>query len=173
MRRINVIGTSGSGKSTFARTLANKLNYPHIEMDAIFWQKNWRQLDDKEFFQKLENTLNKEVWVLDGNYTRTLSIKWRQIDTIIWIDFSFTRTLYQAISRAISRIIDKKELWPNTSNRESLNMLFSKNSIVLWTLKTYLKNKRKNASFITDPNWSHLKFIRLTSPKHCEQFLNG
>ncbi|HDY8086621.1 TPA: (d)CMP kinase, partial [Vibrio vulnificus] len=35
MKRINVIGTSGSGKSTFSRQLASKLKYPYLEMDAI------------------------------------------------------------------------------------------------------------------------------------------
>lgn len=43
MKRINVIGTSGSGKSTFSRMLATTLGYPYIEMDAMFWQPNWQE----------------------------------------------------------------------------------------------------------------------------------
>ena len=38
-------------------------------------------------------------WVLDGNYTRTTSIKWKEVDMVIWIDYSFLRTLFQAIHR--------------------------------------------------------------------------
>ena len=34
--RINVVGTSGSGKSTFSKKLASKLNCPYIELDQIF-----------------------------------------------------------------------------------------------------------------------------------------
>ena len=44
MKRINVVGTSGSGKSTFSQVLANKLNYPYLEMDAMFWKPNWQEL---------------------------------------------------------------------------------------------------------------------------------
>ena len=50
MNKINVVGTSGSGKSTFSRTLATKLVHPYIEMDAIFWKANWQESSDEEFF---------------------------------------------------------------------------------------------------------------------------
>ncbi|MCF6264133.1 MAG: AAA family ATPase [Xanthomonadales bacterium] len=53
MKKINIIGTSGSGKSTFAKALSKKLDYPYIEMDAIFWGKNWYWPSDDEFFNKL------------------------------------------------------------------------------------------------------------------------
>ena len=39
--RINVVGTSCSGKSTLARALAERLNAPYIELDAIFWDRDW------------------------------------------------------------------------------------------------------------------------------------
>lgn len=45
MKKINVVGTSGSGKSTFARMLANQLNAPYIEMDALHWLPEWRSKD--------------------------------------------------------------------------------------------------------------------------------
>ena len=92
MKKINVIGTSGSGKTTFSRQLAEKLGYPYIEMDALFWGKNWQQSTDEVFFRKLEEAMEQEKWVLDGNYSRTTDIKWKEADTVIWIDFNFIRT---------------------------------------------------------------------------------
>ncbi len=142
MNKINVIGTSGSGKSTFAKALSKKLDYPHIEMDAVFWGKDWYQPNDDEFFGNLSKALKPDQRVLDGNYTRTIPIKWQDVDTIIWIDYSFPRTLYQAVKRAITRIVKQTELWPGTGNKESLKKLFTKDSIVLWTLKTYRKTDR-------------------------------
>ena len=99
MKRINVVGTSGSGsgKSTFSQVLANKLNYPYLEMDAMFWKPNWQGSTDEELFSTLKRKLADEHWVLDGNYNRTVPIKWERVDTVIWIDCSFARTLYQAV----------------------------------------------------------------------------
>jgi len=75
MKKINVVGTSGSGKSTFSRTLATRLGYPYLEMDAMFWKPNWQESTDEEFFAKLNSALSQERWVLDGNYNRTVDIK--------------------------------------------------------------------------------------------------
>ncbi|WP_413284235.1 hypothetical protein [Vibrio sp. MA40-2] len=75
MKKINVVGTSGSGKSTFSRLLAHKLSYPHLEMNAMFGKPNWTEPSDEEFFSELESQLSKSEWVLDGNYNRTSAIK--------------------------------------------------------------------------------------------------
>ncbi|MEZ5043804.1 MAG: shikimate kinase [Saprospiraceae bacterium] len=171
MKKINVIGTSGSGKSTFSRQLSEALGIPYIEMDAIFWEKDWNMPKDKVFFQKLKMALKQEKWVLDGNYSRTNDLKWKEVDTIIWIDFSFARTFYQAIRRAINRVITKKELWPGTGNRESFKQLLSKDSIVWWTLKTYKRNRVKYLKVMDNPNYKHIEFIHLKTPKACKEFL--
>lgn len=171
MKKINIVGTSGSGKSTFARELAAKLAYPCIEMDALFWGPNWYESTDEEFFKKLTRALQAESWVLDGNYTRTTSIKWAEVDTVIWIDFSFARTLFQAIRRALSRIISQQELWPGTGNRESLARLFSRDSIVWWTIKTYHSKQKRYLQAMKNPEFSHIRFIRLRSPHACKEFI--
>lgn len=75
LKRINVVGTSGSGKSTFGKNLAKCLSIEYIEIDKVFWLKNWTCPSDEEFFPKLETALEKKTWVLDGNYSRTIPIK--------------------------------------------------------------------------------------------------
>ncbi|MDE1461229.1 AAA family ATPase [Spartinivicinus poritis] len=172
MKKINVIGTSGSGKTTFAKKLAQQLGYPYIEMDSIFWGKNWYWPSDEEFFNNLECRLKLDKWVLDGNYSRSTPIKWKEVDTIIWIDYSFPRTLYQAITRALNRSLTKKELWPGTGNRESFGKLFSKDSIVLWTIKTYYKNKAKYRQLAAEEKYKHIEFIRLENPRECQRYLD-
>lgn len=169
--RINVIGTSGSGKTTFGRNLANILNIPFVEMDAIFWGPEWTFPDNDELFRRLAAALEAENWVLDGNYTRTLPVKWERVDTVIWLDFSFPRTLYQALVRAISRVFTGEELWPGTGNKESFGKLFSRESIVWWTIKTHRRNRKKNFDFIQSDEFSFIKFVRLRSPAEAEVLL--
>ena len=84
-RRINVIGTSGSGKSTFSKRLAAVLGIPHLEMDAIYWQPDWQHLDDDEVSAAVAAALEPQSWVLDGNYSRTTPLKWKDVQCVIWL----------------------------------------------------------------------------------------
>ena len=170
--RINVVGTSGSGKSTFARRLSSQMGFPYIEMDKIFWGPNWKWPSDEEFFSNLKIALSGDAWVLDGNYTRTIPIKWEKVDLVVWLDYSFSRTLYQAINRALKRSWSKVELWEGTGNRESFRQsFFSKKSIIWWTITTHGKVRAKYESFLTNKQFSHIEFVRLRTRLEAEQFL--
>jgi len=49
VKRINVKGTSGSGKSTFAAELARRLDLPYVELDALHHGPNWSEPTDEGF----------------------------------------------------------------------------------------------------------------------------
>jgi len=171
--KINVIGTSGSGKSTLARGISQKLNIPYIELDALFWRPGWQGTPDEAFFVSLSEKLAaNDKWVLDGNYKRTQTVKWREIDLIVWVDYSFGRTLFQAVKRAATRAWNKQEIWAGTGNCESFRKsFFSRDSIILWTLKTFANNRRQYEALLSNPDWQHVRFVRLRSPKQAQVFL--
>jgi adenylate kinase family enzyme len=172
--RINVVGTSGSGKTTFSKMLASRLNFPRIEMDQVFWGPNWHQTPDDIFFKKVEEALSNENWVLDGNYTRTTPVKWQKVTAVIWLDYSYPRILYQAFRRSVKYILTGKEIWPNTGNIQTVRMtFFSKDSILLWTITHLRQVKRKYELLSKDTRFSHIYFYRLKSPKEAQEFLNG
>ncbi len=174
MQRINVIGTSGSGKSTFSKQLAESLSIPYIEMDKHFWKPNWTESSDEEFFASLTPELAQPQWVLDGNYSRTQALKWKNVDTIIWLDYSFPRTFSQAMKRAIHRIVTQEEFWEGTGNTETFRQTFmSKESILLWTITSYRKVRQRYLALKQDPNYAHIKFIHLTSPQETQVFLKA
>ncbi len=171
--KINVIGTSGSGKTTYCRSLSNALGIDHIEIDSVFWGPDWYWPTDEEFFSKLRNKLDeKESWILDGNYNRTIPIKWEKVNLVIWLDYSFVRTLLQAFKRAIKRSYTKEELWVGTGNKESFKRnFFSKDSIILWTIKTHKKVRQKYNQLMNSDKFSNIKFIRLRSPEEAKRYL--
>lgn len=144
MQRINVVGTSASGKSTFARALAEKLGLAYIELDNLFWLDDWQQSADTDFFAKIQAAIEQAPngYVIDGNYTRTIPIKWAQADTIIWLDLPFHSNLLRSVQRAVQRAVSQQTLWPNSNNRETIRQLFSRDSIVWWMIKTHQKNRR-------------------------------
>ena len=170
--RINVIGTSGSGKSTICLELSRVLEIPYIEMDQIFWGPNWTMPFDSQFFENLRASLGQPAWVLDGNYTRTIPIKWERVQMVIWLDYSFARTLLQAIRRAIKRTWSGHELWEGTGNRESFRRSFlSKDSIIWWTIKTHAQVRARCEAHLSKPSYAHIKFVRLRSPAEAQALL--
>ncbi len=173
MQRINVVGCSGSGKSTFSKNLSELLSIDYIEIDALHWKDNWQESSDEELFLKLKVALDQEQWVLDGNYTRTIPIKWEKVDTVIWLDYSFGRTFWQSLKRAITRITSQKQIWANLNNRETVaRTFFSKDSILLWMVRNYGANRKKLLLIRKNPDYQHINFIRFRNPKQSQDFLN-
>jgi adenylate kinase family enzyme len=165
LERVNVVGTSGSGKTTFARELSRLLDLPYHEMDQLFWKPRWQESPRDEFLRKVRGVTDQTKWVLDGNYSRTIAVKWQQVQVVVWLDLSFVRTVLRVTRRAIGRSLTRHELWPGTGNRESLAKAFlSRDSIILWAMTSYRKNRKKYRSVMIAPEYSHIRFVRLTSP---------
>lgn len=173
-QRINVVGTSGSGKTTFARQLARLLDLPYYEMDRLFWKPGWQEPSDQEFFSKVEQVTSGPLWVLDGNYTRTLAIKWKRVQLVIWLDPSFVQTVLRVTARTVRRAFTREELWPGTGNRESLAEAFlSRKSIIRWAISTHRRNREKYSALMTAPEYSHIAFVRLRSHADSQRLLGG
>lgn len=113
LQRTLVLGSSGSGKSTFARQLAQLLQVRVIHLDSFFWQPNWVATPAHEWQQKLDSLLHINSWVMDGNYTASLDLRLSFADTVIFLDFN--RLI--CVSRCIKRLLqnwgrNRQELAP-------------------------------------------------------------
>jgi adenylate kinase family enzyme len=88
MQRVLVMGSSGSGKSTFARRLSEMTGLPFVSLDALFWKPGWVASDNAEFGQRVAEVARRPQWVIDGNYTRYGAGELRRevSDTVIWFD---------------------------------------------------------------------------------------
>ena len=110
-------------------------------------------------------------YVIDGNYTRTIPVKWTEIDTVIWLDLPFPVNLYRSIKRAVQRAWHKQDLWSNSNNRESLQRMFGRDSVVRWMIATHRKNRQKYVQMMNAPEYSNIRWIHLKSQKEMDQFL--
>src|SRR3954454_21907752 len=88
MQRILVMGSSGSGKSTFARRLSAITGIPTVSLDALFWKPGWMPSDAAEFQQRVSKAVAQRQWIIDGNYASSAAGEVRRglADTIIWFD---------------------------------------------------------------------------------------
>ncbi len=102
MDRIMIIGCGGSGKSTLARQLGEKLNLPVIHLDKLFWTPGWVSISKEEFNRVHEDATSKEKWIIDGNFDRTIPIRLRRCDTVIYLDFSRFACLMGVIKRVLT-----------------------------------------------------------------------
>ena len=170
MKRVNVKGTSGSGKSVFAAELARRLDLPLVELDAIHWRTpNWVEPEPEEFRAAVREALDArpDGWVIDGNYESKLGdLVLRQADTIVWLDLPLGLKVRRVWRRTRDRILDRAELWGG--NRESWRGAFwGRDSLFGWMLRTHVRHRRQwPRRFAGDP-----RFVRLRSVREAREWL--
>ena len=98
-KKIMIIGSPGSGKSTFARKLRDKLGLPLFYLDMIKHRTDRTEISREEFDIRLDEIIKLPEWIIDGNYQRTLEIRMKEADTIILFDLPTTVCLEGAIAR--------------------------------------------------------------------------
>lgn len=87
MKKILVIGNSGSGKSTFARKLHRATGLPLFHLDLVWHLPDKTNISREEFDTRLEEILALKEWIIDGNYQRTLQRRITACDTIFLLDY--------------------------------------------------------------------------------------
>ena len=87
MKKILVIGCPGSGKSTFARTLGEKTGIPICHLDLLYWNADKTTVSREVFRERLEQVLDTEHWIIDGNFSNTMPLRLERCDTVFFLDY--------------------------------------------------------------------------------------
>lgn len=99
MRQVLVIGSGGAGKSTVAAQIGERLGLPVINLDALYWQPGWVETPKDEWEQIVQQLLQREAWVMDGNYGGTLDLRLGAADTVIFLDLPRLLCLWRIVKR--------------------------------------------------------------------------
>jgi len=164
--RIVVVGTSGAGKTTLARRIADRLQLPHIELDGINCQSEWRDLtrhDPEEFVRRVTEAIQAEAWVVDGNYGPVRERVWRRATHLVWLDYKRTVIMARVISRSFLRAFLRTELW--AGNRERWRHMLHPSHPIRWAWSTWERRRRETAERLLQTDYAHLVVLRLGRPR--------
>ena len=101
MKRILIIGNSGAGKTTLANELSERLHLPVVHLDKLYWRDNWQHVSADEFDGLLLDELQRDAWIIDGNFSRTIPQRLQYCDTVLYLDYSRIVCLCGAVKRVM------------------------------------------------------------------------
>jgi adenylate kinase family enzyme len=166
--RVSVIGTSGSGKTTFARALSAALGAPHVDLDAINWQPGWQdlnKLDPDEFVRRVSAAIAADSWVSCGNYGKVRRLVLARATHVVWLDYPRPIVMARVLRRSFVRAWTGDELWPGTGNTETFARWLDREHPIRWAWDTYARRKRDYAAMFEDPALAHVEKHRLRHPR--------
>lgn len=129
MKRILILGRSGSGKTTFSDKLGNVLGRKVVHLDNLFWKPGWvRAFTAAEWENKVQELISEEEWILDGNYHNTLEMRLKRADTVFLFEINPLLSIMQAL---------KRRLFPPKNSPDTVLGLHQEGSFIMLLKSTF------------------------------------
>ncbi len=162
-KKVLIIGCAGSGKTTLAKQLSKLIGLPIIHMDNYYWTENWSRKSDKVWHEIVNELCKQPKWIMDGNYTKSMPIRFQYATAVIYLDMPRWKCLLRVVIRRFRLIYNKKRddipkkcnermnvefyrwIWnyPKRSRNETLALLNASDKIIF-----HLKSRRDVHYFI-------------------------
>jgi adenylate kinase family enzyme len=149
MKRVAIIGSPGTGKSTFAKQLAGQTDLPLIHLDYYYHDKQQSYYRNKEDWRiTATGFTNSDRWIIDGNFGATMANRLERADTI----FYFNMPTYIALIGILKRWLsaghsDRSEMPNDWQERPSFSffwkVLWFRHNFVSGTQQLLAQNKGK------------------------------
>lgn len=167
-RRIQVVGASGSGKTTVAAELARRTGARHVELDALHWGAGWRPATAEELRAAVEPLLAEERWVVDGSYSGKLgTLVTDRAELVVWLDPPLRVVLRRLWRRTVRRVGEREVLFGGC--RESWRTAFwGRDALFLWALRSHRRLRRRLPRSVPPA-----RLLRLRSAGDVEEFLGS
>ena len=119
--KILIIGPVGAGKTTLAKTLSNKYNIKHYEIDSIVHDDNegGRKRTEEEQNRIIKQIDKQNDWIIEGTLRKNLYYLLEISEKIIYLDIpKRTRNI-----RILTRFIKQKLKIEKVNYNSTLEML--------------------------------------------------
>ncbi|MFJ2608505.1 adenylate kinase [Streptomyces sp. NPDC091279] len=162
MDRILVVGSTGAGKSTLARTLSPRLGVPYHEMDALYftgpdWQVNDRLTED------VTRVTEQPRWIIDSlGYPDVRDLLWDRADTVLWLDYGRAVIMPRVLRRSLRRTITRESLFGG--NRETWADWLTRGHPAWWAWSHHPTRRLEIAHRVAGPHDTPLTVHRFSHP---------
>lgn len=173
-RRIRILGASGSGKTSLARAVAARTGLAHLELDAVFWDREWtfRACEEAHDIIRRFVTEHPDGWVMDGNWQRRLDgrLAWGQRgpDTVVWLDHPRRVVMARVLRRTFVRGITRRELWHGNRERMRTWLRWKPEENIVrfaWTQHAAMRDRMQSAIAAGEP------ILRLSGQREVDAWL--
>jgi adenylate kinase family enzyme len=176
-RRIHVMGNSSAGKSTLAHQLAELLDVPFVELDALNWLPGWvglNDIDPGQLVKRMQEATAGDGWVVAGSYSSlSQHAFWERLQTVIWLDLPARVLVARMITRSWRRWRSRELLWG--TNHETFWPQFAvwrqEESLLWWIVTQHARKRADMYRWMRDPGFAHVRFVRLGTPRDVRDFL--
>jgi adenylate kinase family enzyme len=169
-KRTIIFGSTGVGKSTMVRRIAEEFSLPVIDIDSLRRDAGKSATPEETFSNLVTESVKGNAWIIDGSYNSVQDIIWPRAEAIVWLDFSFWVFLSRLVKRSLYRIfIRKKSERPVKGRYQPASERASNYLRAIFT-----GSQRRKRYFATLYNFknAHLHIIRLSSPEEATIWLD-
>src|SRR3569833_236566 len=158
MERVLVVGVTGAGKSTLARTLSSRLGLTYHEMDALYfngpsWAVNGKLAED------VSRLTAEPRWIMDSlGYPEVRDLLWDRADTVIWLDYPKRVIMPRVLRRSFRRTVRHEVLFGG--NVETWRDWLSREHPAWWAWSQYGARRREVRHRLHDPRFAPLNAHR-------------
>ena len=171
MKRVNVIGPPGSGKTFVSNAIGAAYGLPLVRLDALRHGTNWAEVPDELFLERVVAAAAEDAWVMDGSYPSVRPAIWERADMVIWTDLSKTVVMRQVICRSLRDWATGAESVP--ANRERLRNFVKPWHPMRWTWTNHARFRQREQTWLEDPRWAQLRVVRLRSRRDVDAFIES
>jgi shikimate kinase len=166
-RRIAIVGTTGSGKTTLAGELGTLLNIPVYSLDSLQKDGIGHKIEIKDFLARIEEVSLTDSWIVDGGYKISNPILLQRAQAVIWLDYPLTTLL----PRQLMRNLHQNPVISSVNPKKIANRFGNFTSLVR---KTVRKHRQIKITYKTLPvDYPHLVVFHFTHPSQKQIWLRN
>ncbi|BAK16347.1 adenylate kinase [Solibacillus silvestris StLB046] len=106
-KRIHIIGSVGSGKTTLAKEISSWLDIPYYELDNVVWirlESGDIRRTEQEREEYLNSILQSDSWIIEGIHNEDwVSDCFHNADLILFLDTKYSIRTYRIIKRYLKQ----------------------------------------------------------------------